>query len=117
MEKTFDNILNTLLEEYERNPHEDINTLVQTAASQNGWATDAGEIEKTNELIGVFDKSYHDLINSKEDSGISTEAWMKKRIVAKASEVGLDEEDQTNVVEVIAEAIGINNNENLENID
>lgn len=117
MEKTFDNILNTLLEEYERNPHEDINTLVQTAASQNGWATDAGEIEKTNELIGVFDKSYHDLINSKEDSGISTEVWMRKNIVKAASEAGLNDEGQANVVEIVTEAIEINNNETLENID
>lgn len=117
MEKSFENILTTLLEEYEKNPQEDINSLAQTVASQNNLTIDSDELEQTNELIGEFDKSYNDLINEKYNKGISTEAWMRKNIVTIASDAGLSDEDQAKVVDIVAEVIEINNNENLENID
>ena len=117
MGKSFENILSTLLEEYEKNPQEDINSLSQTVASQNNLTIDSDELELTNELIGEFDKSYNDLINEKYNKGISTEVWMRKNIVVIALDAGLSDEDQAKVVDVVAEVIEINNNENLENID
>jgi hypothetical protein len=107
----------TLLEEYEKNPQGDINSLARTVVDQNGWTTDVDKLIQTNEIIGAIDKSYNDLVKEKCNSGISTEVWMRKNIVKAASEVGLNDEEQANVVEIVTEAIEINNNETLENID
>ena len=117
MGKSFENILSTLLEEYEKNPQGDINSLARTAVDQKGLTTDVDKLIQTNEIIGAIDKSYNDLVKEKCNSGISTEVWMRKNIVKAASEVGLNDEEQANVVEIVTEAIEINNNETLENID
>ncbi len=117
MEKSFENILNALLEEYERNPQEDINSLAQIVADQNGFITDVDKLTQTYDIIDEFDKSYNDLINEKGKIGISAEAWMRNNIVKKAAETDFNDEDQARVLEIVAEAIEINNSETIENID
>lgn len=117
MEKSFENILSTLLEEYEKNPQGDINSLARTVVDQNGLTTDVDKLIQTNEIIGAIDKSYNDLVKEKCNSGISTEVWMRKNIVKAASEADLNDEDQARVLEIVAEAIEINNSEIIENID
>lgn len=117
MEKSFENILSTLLEEYERNPQEDINSLAQTIADQNKLIIDVDKLQQANKMIATFDKSYNDLVDEKGNRGISTEVWMRKNIVKAASEADLNDEDQARVLEIVAEAIEINNSEIIENID
>ena len=117
MGKSFENILSTLLEEYEKNPQGDINSLARTVVDQNGLTTDVDKLIQTNEIIGAIDKSYNDLVKEKCNSGISTEVWMRKNIVKAASEADLNDEDQARVLEIVAEAIEINNSEIIENID
>ena len=117
MGKSFENILSTLLEEYEKNPQGDINSLARTVVDQNGLTTDVDKLIQTNEIIGAIDKSYNDLVDEKGNRGISTEVWMRKNIVKAASEADLNDEDQARVLEIVAEAIETNNSEIIENID
>ena len=68
-------------------------------------------------LLDSFNDSYNDLINEKENNGISTESWLKREIISSASNAGLSDEDQTKVLEVVGEAIAINNNETLKTLN
>lgn len=117
MEKSYERILDNLLEEYENNPNVDINVLAQTVAEKLGLKINLDELNETNNIIDSIHNAYGDLIDEKEDNGISTESWVKYRILSKSADAGLDEENQIKVIESVTESIETNNNENLEQID
>lgn len=117
MEKSFDGILNALIEEYEKNPQVDVNDIAKTIAERGNLNFDGEEVAKVNDLVDSIDNSYNSLIKNKEESGVSTEAWMKMKIISAASEAGLDESDQEKALELIAEAMEKNNGETLKKID
>ena len=117
MENSYEKILDNLLEEYEKNPNVDINTLAQSVAEKLGLKINLDELIETNNVIDSIHNAYGDLIHEKEDNGISTESWVKDRILSKYADAGLDEEDQITVIEAVTESIETNNNENLDQID
>lgn len=117
MEKSYERILDNLLEEYENNPNVDINVLAQTVAEKLGLKINLDELNETNKIIDSIHDAYGDLIHAKEDNGISTESWVKDRILSQSAYAGLDEEDQIMVIEAVTESIETNNKENLEQID
>lgn len=117
MNVSYDDILDALLKECENNPQADVNTLAQEVVKKMNLKFDSKPLEQTNELIDSFNDSYNDLIEEKEKSGVSTEVWTRKKLVAIASESGLDEKGQAEVVEVVAEAIEANNTEIVENLE
>lgn len=116
MDNSFNDILNALLEEYDKNPTADINDLGQMIAQKMNLQFNPDQDKEALELIDSFTSSYNDLINKKENKGVSTESWMKKKISESAAKAGLNgKEDE--VMNLIAQAIETNNNETLEKID
>ena len=113
----YDTILNTLLEEYEKNPQVNINALAQKIAQQLNLKFEPSRLEEICKLLDSFNNSYNDLINEKENNGISTESWLKREIISSASNAGLSDEDQTKVLEVVGEAIAINSDETLKTLN
>ena len=91
--------------------------LAQTVAEKLGLKINLDELNETNKIIDSIHDAYGDLIHAKEDNGISTESWVKDRILSQSAYSGLDEEDQIKVIEAVTESIETNNNENLEQID
>lgn len=117
MEKSYEKILDNLLEEYENNPNVDINALAQTVAEKLGLKINPDELNETNKIIDSIHDAYGDLVREKEDNGITTESWVKDRVLSKSADTGLDEEDQIKVIEAVTESIEIDNNKKLEQID
>lgn len=113
---SFDDILNSLLEEVEKNPNVDITTIVGTKAEELGLDANVEEIVNANSLIERFDENYSQLVKEKEEEGVSTEAWMRKKIMASATEGNLSDEDKVKFFELLAEAGQKNNDETIDNL-
>ena len=117
MEKSYDVIFDYLLEEYEKNPNVELNVLAQSVAEKLSMEINLDEIDETNKFVDSIQSAYNDLKHEKEEKGISTESWVKNRLISKAADSGLDEEDQVKAIEIVTQSINMNNNVNLEQID
>lgn len=100
---TFEEILNSLLEGLEKDPQADVNELAEQKASEMGLRCDAAKVEEVNGIIESIDSKYLELVKQKEESGISTQAWLRKSIMKTAAEHNMNEEAQISFLESLAE--------------
>lgn len=117
MNCSYDDILNALLKEYESNPQANVNTLAQSVAKMLDLKLNENKLEQVNALIDSFNDSYNNLIEEKERNGSTTEAWMRKRLSSIAADQGLNEEEQVEMIELVADTLEENNKETIINID
>lgn len=100
---TFEEILNSLLEGLEMDPQADVNKLAGQKAAEMGLQCDAAKVEEVNGIIESIDSKYIELVKQKEESGISTQSWLRKSIMKTAAEHNMNEEEQTSFLESLAE--------------
>lgn len=74
MEQTFENILTSLLEAYENNPAQDIDTLIEEKCKE--WEVSENRINLLKETNGLID-SFNEHANSLEKA--KTDGWSRKR--------------------------------------
>lgn len=100
---TFEEILNRLLEQLEKDPQADVNELAEQKAVEMGLRCDAGKVEEVNGIIDSIDSKYLEIVKQKEESGISTQSWLRKSIMKTAAEHNMNEEEQTSFLESLAD--------------
>lgn len=114
---TFEEILTSLLKELEKNPQADVNNLVKQIAAKLRLKCDAGKVEEVNGIIDGIDSKYLELVGQKEETGISTQSWLRKSILKTAAEQNMSEEEQTMFLESLAEHLEQNIDDNLEKLN
>ena len=114
---TFEEILNSLLEGLEKDPQADVNNLVKQIAETLRLKCDAGNVEEVNGIIDGIDSKYLELVGQKEETGISTQSWLRKSILKTAAEHNMSEEEQTTFLESLAENFEQNIDDNLEKLN
>lgn len=114
---TFEEILNSLLEGLEKDPQADVNELAAQKAVEMGLRCDAAEVEEVNGIIDSIDSKYLELVKQKEESGISTQSWLRKSIMKTAAEHNMNEEEQTSLMEFLAENIERELDDNLDKMN
>ena len=114
---TFEEILTSLLKELEKNPKADVNNLVKQIAETLRLKCDAGNVEEVNGIIDGIDSKYLELVGQKEETGISTQSWLRKSILKTAAEHNMSEEEQTTFLESLAKHFEQNIDENLEKLN
>lgn len=100
---TFEEILDSLLKDLEKNPQADVNKLAEQKAAKMGLKCEAAKVEEVNGIIDSIDSKYLELVKQKEQSGISTQSWLRKSIMETAAEHNMNEEEQTSLMEYLAE--------------
>ena len=114
---TFEEILTSLLKELEKNPQADVNNLVKQIAETLRLKCDAGNVEEVNGIIDGIDSKYLELVGQKEETGISTQSWLRKSILKTADEHNMSEEEQTTFLESLAKHFEQNIDDNLEKLN
>ena len=114
---TFEEIMTSLLTEMEKNPKADVNNLVKQIAETLRLKCDAGNVEEVNGIIDGIDSKYLELVGQKEETGISTQSWLRKSILKTAAEHNMSEEEQTTFLESLAENFEQNIDDNLEKLN
>ena len=114
---TFEEILTSLLKELEKNPQADVNNLVKQIAETLRLKCDAGNVEEVNGIIDSIDSKYLELVGQKEETGISTQSWLRKSILKTSAEHNMSEEEQTTFLESLAEHLEQNIDDNLEKLN
>lgn len=114
---TFEEILNSLLEGLEKDPQADVNKLAEQKAAKMGLKCEAAEVEEVNGIIDSIDSKYLELVKQKEESGISTQSWLRKSIMKTAAEHNMNEEEQTSLMEFLAENIERELDDNLDKMN
>lgn len=102
---TFDSILDALLEEYNKNPQCDINEVVKDFAEKQGLRCNAEAVEEVNMVLDKMNEHYNDLLKKKEEEGISTSAWVSKKISDILEESDIDDATKEQFVENIAQVM------------
>lgn len=100
MEQTFENILTSLLEAYETNPAQDIDTLIEEKCKE--WELPEDQInllKETNALIDSFNEHANSLEKAKAD-GWSRKRWMLNEIDRIAD--GRSEEEKAQIASAIS---------------
>lgn len=101
MEQTFENILTSLLEAYENNPAQDIDTLIEEKCK--GWNLSEEQVallKETNELIDSFNEQAKSLEKAKAD-GWSRKRWMLNEMDRITD--GRSEEEKSQIVSAISD--------------
>lgn len=114
---TFEEILDSLLKDLEKNPQADVNKLAEQIAAKLRLKCDAGKVEEVNGIIDGIDSKYLELVKQKEETGISTQSWLRKSILKTAAEHNMSEEEQTTFLESLAEHFEQNIDDNLEKLN
>lgn len=102
---TFDSILDALLEEYNKNQQCDINEVVKDFADKQGLKCNAEAVEEVNMVLDKMNEHYNDLLKKKEEEGISTSAWVSKKISDILEESDIDDATKEQFVENIAQVM------------
>lgn len=101
MEQTFENILTSLLEAYENNPAQDIDTLIEEKCK--GWNLSEEQVallKETNELIDSFNEQAKSLEKAKAD-GWSRKRWMLNEMDRITD--GRSEEEKAQIASAISD--------------
>lgn len=102
MEQTFENILTSLLEAYENNPAQDIDTLIEEKSKEwNLSEEQVALLKETNELIDSFNEQAKSLEKAKAD-GWSRKRWMLNEMDRITD--GRSEEEKSQIVSAISDA-------------
>lgn len=101
MEQTFENILTSLLEAYENNPAQDIDTLIEEKCKEWGVAEEQIHLLKeTNGLIDSFNEHANSLEKAKAD-GWSRKRWMLNEMDRITD--GRSEEEKAQIASAISD--------------
>lgn len=101
MEQTFENILTSLLEAYENNPAQDIDTLIEEKCKEwNLSEEQVALLKETNELIDSFNEQAKSLEKAKAD-GWSRKRWMLNELDRITD--GRSEEEKSQIVSAISD--------------
>lgn len=101
MEQTFENILTSLLEAYENNPAQDIDTLIEEKCKE--WRVPEDQINLLNETNGLID-SFNEHANSLEKA--KADGWSRKRWMLNEMDRitdGYSEEEKAQIASVISD--------------
>lgn len=102
MEQTFENILTSLLEAYENNPAQDIDTLIEEKCKGLNLSEEqVALLKETNELIDSFNEQAKSLEKAKAD-GWSRKRWMLNEMDRITD--GRSEEEKSQIVSAISDA-------------
>lgn len=112
----FDDILNAVLDGIEKNPQDDVASVMKTKSKELGLEVDSSALETSDYLMESFDGKYRDLVTEKENNEVTTEAWMRRQIMDSTMRTGR-EEDRAKILEVVAETLSESDREMIENRD
>lgn len=101
MEHTFENILTSLLEAYENNPAQDIDTLIKEKCKE--WSLPEDQINLLKETNGLID-SFNEHTNSLEKA--KADGWSRKRWMLNEMEritEGCSEEEKAQIASAISD--------------
>ena len=102
MEQTFENILTSLLEAYENNPAQDIDTLIEEKSKEwNLSEEQVALLKETNDLIDCFNEQAKSLEKAKAD-GWSRKRWMLNEMDRITD--GRSEEEKAQIASAISDA-------------
>ena len=113
---TFEEILDSLLKDLEKNPQADVNKLAEQSAAKLRLKCDAGKVKEVNGIIEGVDSRYLELVGQKEETGISTQSWLRKNVLKTAADHNMSEEEQASFLESLAEHIEHEIDDNLDRI-
>lgn len=113
MPQTFEDILTSMLEQFENNPNQDIDVLVKDECEKMGVSEEGKALlSETNEYIDGFAERMASLQKAKEN-GKSRKQWMLEEMDRILE--GRDEQEKAEIVSAISDAGENVNNETLTN--
>lgn len=102
MEQTFDSILASMLEEYEKNPSMDVDAFINKKMQEFGISKEGMQmLQETNEYLTAFDEQYASLVAAKA-SGQSRKSWMLQKMDGIME--GRTEQEKAAIASAISEA-------------
>ena len=111
MQKDFESIMVSLLEQMDNNPNQDVDALIEKECSKLGISKEGkAMLSETNQLIDDFADSLSSL-KAARDKGASRKGWFLKEM-DKILE-GRDEKEKAKVVSAISDTCENVNNEIL----
>jgi len=99
---TFEEILTSVLESYEKNPNQDIDVLIEKLSEENELPEDMKtSLKETNEYLDGFATNAESLAKAKAE-GKSRKRWMLEQIDRITD--GRPEEEKAKIVSAISDA-------------
>lgn len=107
MAETFQKIIASVMEAYEKNPNVDIDAFINEKAVEYGLSDELKKtLDQTLKLIDKFDEKSSQLRNYKEETGRSTSSWLEKDLRTTLEKNGVtDQEKQDQSIENLSQAI------------
>lgn len=101
MEKSFEDILTSMLEEYDKSDGQNVDALIEEACKKQGVSEDGmALLHETNSYIDEFGRKAKELSEAREN-GKSREQWLQEEL-DKTME-GRSEEEKVKIVNAISE--------------
>lgn len=102
MQETFTNILSSLLEDYEKNPEQDLELFLQTKFKEMGLSEDDAKLlDETNDYISAFADKAESLAKAREE-GKTRGQWIAGEMERMTD--GRSEEEKATLATAITEA-------------
>lgn len=102
MKQSFESILTSILEEYEKDPMQDIDALINKKMQAFGISENGIQmLQETIEYLEAFDKQYTSLVAAKEN-GQSRKSWILRKMDGIME--GRTEQEKATIVSAISEA-------------
>lgn len=107
MTETFQKIIASVMEAYEKNPDVDIDKLIADIAQEQGLSDELKKtLNETMMLIDRFDEKNRQLRTYKEETGKSRESWIEKDLRNTLEKNGVTDPDKQNQsIENLSQAI------------
>lgn len=106
MEKNFEDILESLLEEFEKNPNQDIDVFIMNKAKElNFDGEQLTLLTETNMLLQKYDEANKDLQKFKEETGMSRSAWLTGSLEETFTKNGITGENLEKTMENLSESV------------
>lgn len=101
MTQSFESILAAMLEQYEKNPSQDVDALINSKMQELGISEEGKQmLQETNKYLTAFDEQYASLKEAKEQ-GKSRKSWILKKMDTIME--GRTEAEKVQIVTAISE--------------
>ncbi|MDY4174305.1 MAG: hypothetical protein SOY07_03280 [Bacteroidales bacterium] len=102
MEQTFESILESMLEELDKDPSQDVDALIQKKMEEVGLSAEGNQmLKETNEMLASFEDEYAQLVEAKA-KGQSRQSWYLQRMDTIME--GCTEEEKAQIATELSEA-------------
>ncbi len=102
MEQTFESILESMLEELDKDPSQDVDALIQKKMEEVGLSAEGNQmLKETNEMLACFEDEYAQLVEAKA-KGQSRQSWYLQRMDTIME--GRTEEEKAQIATELSEA-------------